>query len=617
MSKVVGIDLGTTNSLVAYVDSGRPVVIRDESGAALVPSVVSVGDEGTIYVGREAQRRLLAAPSRSVYSVKRFMGRGIEDVENDAALLPFGVSGERGGVVRIGVADREFTPPEISAFILRELKHRAEEHFRQGGEFDFEVDRAVITVPAYFNDAQRTATRDAGRLAGLEVLRIINEPTAASLAYGLDKRNRGTIAVYDLGGGTFDISILKVEDGVFQVLSTNGDTHLGGDDIDRLLVEQVLSEIAGPKEQDPSTIEAIRRAVIQAKWDLSDLEEAEIRLEPSPAVRAGYRRRITRAEFEDIIRPLVDRTLEPCRQALADAGLQSSDIDEVVLVGGSTRIPLLRGVVEDLFGRRPHSELNPDEVVALGAAVQADILVSGRREMLLLDVTPLSLGIETMGGVVSKIILRNSTIPASGREMFTTGVDNQTGVDIHVLQGERELATDCRSLAHLHLRHIPPMPAGLPRIEVGFQIDANGILSVAARELRTGIEQTIEVKPSYGLTEEEVERMLIESFEHAEADFEARLLIDARNEAETVIHATEKVLRRPDFSAIASQQLEPGERERIDAALAELKAVIAGSDRDVIQEKTHALNHATQHLAEVTMNRTVREALAGRNVKDV
>jgi Fe-S protein assembly chaperone HscA len=617
VSKVVGIDLGTTNSLVAYVDDGRPVVIRDDNGAALVPSVVSVGEDSTIYVGREAQRRLLTAPSRSVYSVKRFMGRGIEDVEHEAALLPFRVSGDPGGVVRIGMADREFTPPEISAFILRELKHRADEHFRERGDFDFEVDRAVITVPAYFNDAQRTATRDAGRLAGLEVLRIINEPTAASLAYGLDRRNRGTIAVYDLGGGTFDISILKVEDGVFQVLSTNGDTHLGGDDIDRLLVEQVLAEMAGPKEQDAATVEAIRRAVIQAKWDLSDIDETEIRMEPSPAVHAGYRRLITRAEFEDIIRPLVERTLEPCRQALADAALQPSDIDEVVLVGGSTRIPLVRRVVEELFGRTPHSELNPDEVVALGAAVQADILVSGRREMLLLDVTPLSLGIETMGGVVSKIILRNSTIPASGREMFTTGVDNQTGVDIHVLQGERELAADCRSLAHLHLGGIPPLPAGLPRIEVRFQIDANGILSVAARELRTSIEQTIEVKPSYGLTDEEVERMLIESFEHAEADFEARLLIDARNEAESVIHATEKVLRRSDFAALAAEQLEAGERERIDAALAELKAVIAGSDRVVIQEKTHALNHATQHLAEVTMNRTVREALAGRNVKDV
>jgi molecular chaperone DnaK len=617
MSRVVGIDLGTTNSLVAYIDDGRPVVIRDETGDALVPSIVSVAEDETIFVGREAQRRLLTAPSRSVYSVKRFMGRGIEDVEDEAALLPFRVSGEPGGVVRIGVADREFTPPEISAFILRELKHRAEEHFRDRGEFDFEVDRAVITVPAYFNDAQRTATRDAGRLAGLEVLRIINEPTAASLAYGLDKRNRGTIAVYDLGGGTFDISILKVEDGVFQVLSTNGDTHLGGDDIDRLLMEQVLADIAGPTEQDAATIEAIRRAAIRAKWDLSDVEETELRIEPSPAAHAGYRRQLTRAEFERTIQPLVDRTLEPCRQALADAGLQPADIDEVVLVGGSTRIPLVRRVVEELFGRTPHSELNPDEVVAIGAAVQADILVTGRREMLLLDVTPLSLGIETMGGVVSKIILRNSTIPASGREMFTTGVDNQTGVDIHVLQGERELAADCRSLAHLHLRGIPAMPAGLPRIEVRFQIDANGILSVAARELRTAIEQTIEVKPSYGLTDQEVERMLIESFEHAEADFEARLLIDARNEAETVIHATEKALRRPDFAAIAAEQLEAGERDRIEAALTALKTVIGGSDRGVIQEKTHALNHATQHLAEVTMNRTVREALAGRNVKDV
>jgi len=616
MSKVVGIDLGTTNSLVAYVNDGVPVVIRDESGDPLLPSIVSLGDEGTIFVGREAQRRLLTAPGRTVYSVKRFMGRGIDDVTGEASLLPFTVSGDPGGVVRIGLADRAFTPPEISAFVLRELKHRAEEHFRKAGEFDFEVDRAVITVPAYFNDAQRTATRDAGRLAGLDVLRIINEPTAASLAYGLDKRNRGTIAVYDLGGGTFDISILKVEGGVFQVLATNGDTHLGGDDIDLEVMSRVLRELATPSFAS-ATIQAIRKAVIAAKWDLSEQDEAEIRVEPGPDLPGGYRRRITRVEFEAMIAPLVDRTLEPCRQALADAGLQPRDIDEAVLVGGSTRVPLVRRKVEELFGRKPHSDLNPDEVVALGAAVQADILVSGRRELLLLDVTPLSLGIETMGGVVSKIILRNSTIPASGREMFTTGVDNQTAVDVHVLQGERELAADCRSLARFRLRGIPPMPAGLPRIEVRFQIDANGILSVSARELRTDIAQTIEVKPSYGLTEGEVERMLIESFEHAEADFEARLLIDARNEAESVVQATEKSLRRPDFAQIAAEELQPGEREGIEAALAALKQAIGGDNREAIQEKTHALNHATQHLAEIVMNRTVREALSGKSVDEV
>ena len=625
MGKVVGIDLGTTNSLVAYVRDGVPQVIRDASGDGLVPSVVSLGEEGTFFVGREAQRRLLTAPSRSVYSVKRFMGRGIDDVRGEAELLPFRVGGEAGGVVRIGLDDREFTPPEISAFVLRELRQRAEDHFREQGEFDFEVDRAVITVPAYFNDAQRTATRDAGRLAGLEVLRIVNEPTAASLAYGLDRRDRGIIAVYDLGGGTFDISILKVEDGVFQVLATNGDTHLGGDDIDRLLMELVLRELDGSREQDPShavgrvlhsrpaeDIQAIRKVVIAAKHDLTDVEETEIRLES-----LDYRRRITRGEFERLIRPLVERTIQPVRQALADAGLEPAEVDEAVLVGGSTRVPFVRRIVSELFGRTPHSELNPDEVVALGAAVQADILISGRREMLLLDVTPLSLGIETMGGVVSKIILRNSTIPASGREMFTTGVDNQTSVDIHVLQGERELANDCRSLARFKLRGIPPMPAGLPRIEVRFQIDANGILSVAASELRTNIAQTIEVKPSYGLTDQEVERMLIESFEHAQADIEARLLIEARNEGESVITATEKTLRRPDFPEIAAADLQPGEHEKIQSALDALKQVMGGADRDAVRDLTHALNHATQHLAEVMMNRGVREALAGKNVKDV
>ena len=618
MSRVVGIDLGTTNSLVASVIDGVPLVIRDESGDGLLPSVVTVDEGGSAFVGREAQRRLLTDPTRTAYSVKRFMGRGPDDAGTEAGLLPFGLAGEAGGVVRIRLGARDFTPPELSAFILRELKRRAEAFFMGKGEFDFEVDRAVITVPAYFNDAQRTATRDAGRLAGLDVLRIINEPTAASLAYGLDRRTRGTIAVYDLGGGTFDISILKVEEGVFQVLSTNGDTHLGGDDIDQILMARVLDEAGGGLRSNPEAVQAIRKAVIHAKWDLSEREDTEIRVD-EVANLPGFavRRRITRDEFEALIKPVVDRTVGPCRQALADAGLRPADIDEVVLVGGSTRVPMVRRAVREVFGREPQADLNPDEVVALGAAVQADILVSGNREMLLLDVTPLSLGIETVGGTVSKIIFRNSTIPASGTEMFTTFVDNQTGVDIHVLQGERELASDNRSLARFRLRGIPPMPAGLPRIQVHFQIDANGILSVAARELRTGLEQTIEVKPSYGLTDEEVERMLLESFEHAETDMAARFLIEARNEAETVMHATEKSLRNPDLPAIAAAELAPGELPAVEEALAALKGVMETGDREAIEQKTAALNQATRHLAEVMMNASVKAALAGKRVDSV
>jgi Fe-S protein assembly chaperone HscA len=537
------------------------------------------------------------------------MGKGSADVEEDLSLVPFQIAPNSEQVIGFQMGDRVFTPPEISAFILRELKKRASRFF---GE---EVGQAVITVPAYFNDAQRQATKDAGHLAGLDVLRIVNEPTAASLAYGIDKRNEAVIAVYDFGGGTFDISILKLKDGIFEVLATNGDTHLGGDDIDNRLITRIIDELEKSSysnlNEHPELFQMVRNAVIKAKHQLSEFDRAAIEIQ-SDNQNLEYTLDLTRDEFNSLISDIVERTLAPCKQALKDANLAPEQIDEVVMVGGSTGIPLVRDKVKELFKREPHLELNPDEVVALGAAIQADVLTGGRRDLLLLDVTPLSLGIETMGGVVAKMINRNSTIPASATEMFTTWVENQTGIDIHVLQGERELVDDCRSLAKFTLKGIPPQPAGLPRIEVRFLIDANGILTVNARDLRTEKEQSIEVKPSYGLTDDQIEKMLLDSFEFAEEDVRKRQLIEARNEAETVLRAAEKGLSEHPEGLI-----DESEQVGIRRAINELRQSVGSDDCQLIRKKTAELDAKSRHFAELIMDNALIGALKNRKASEV